>query len=304
MPFLTVPGGHKLHYDIQGHRDGMPVLYLHGGPGGGCSKADHRFFDFKKTRVTFFDQRGAGKSRPFASTKNNTTDDLVGDINQLLDHLGLKRVFIFGGSWGSTLALVYAIRHPERVMGLLLRGIFLGTKSENDYYLRGGVRLYFPEIWERFLSHVPASSRRNPAAYYRKQMHSRSRAIRKAYAFEWAFYEFSIMKLHTTEKATTKAIRSFPFEALSRLEAHYILQNCFLPDNYIIKNVKRIAHLPVSIIQGRYDMVCPPEAAFRLHEALHNSQLHIVTAGHTAREKPVEEKLISEMKRFTRAQIS
>ncbi|MBI3556851.1 MAG: prolyl aminopeptidase [Deltaproteobacteria bacterium] len=300
MPKLSVSGGHQLYYEVHGNARGLPVLYVHGGPGGGCSKADHRFFDFKKTRVIFFDQRGAGKSRPFASTKNNTTDELVGDINRLLDHLGLERVFLFGGSWGSTLSLVFAIRHPERALGLLLRGIFLGTKAENDYYLKGGIRLYFPEIWERFLSHVPRKARNNPAAYYQKQMHSRSRAIRQAYAFEWAFYEFSIMKLHTTEADTTKAIRSFPFEALSRLEAHYILRNCFLPENYILENAARLAHLPISIVQGRYDMVCPPEAAFRLHEQLPGSRLHVVTAGHTAREKPIEKMLISEMKRLAR----
>ena len=301
MATLTVTGGHKLHFETVGHRDGLPVLYLHGGPGGGCTKADRRFFDLKKTRVTFFDQRGAGKSRPFASTVNNTTDELVGDINQLLDHVGLKRVFLFGGSWGSTLALVYAIRHPERVTGMLLRGIFLGTKKENDFYLRGGMRNFFPEIWERFISHVPVKARRNPAAYYQRQMNSRSPEIRKIYAFEWAFYEFSVARLHATEAETTKTIKAFPYEALSRLEAHYILKNCFLPENYILKNVARIAHLPVSIIQGRYDMVCPPSAAFALHEALPRSALHIVTAGHTAREKPIEEKLISEMKRFSRA---
>ncbi len=301
MATLKVTDGHKLHYTVKGNTHGLPVLYLHGGPGGGCSQAVQRFFDFRRNRVIFLDQRGAGKSRPFATTKNNTTDHLVEDINRLLDHLGLEKVFLFGGSWGSTLALVYAIRYPERVTGLLLRGIFLATHAENNFYLRGGMKQFFPDVWNRFISHVPTRHKTDPAIFYEKQMNSRVSEIRRAFAYEWAFYEYSIAKLCTTDKKTDAAIKGFPFEALSRLEAHYITRNCFLPDNYILENCSRIKHLPVSIVQGRYDMICPPSAAFELHSKLPKSVLRIETSGHSGGEKPIEARLISEMKRMTKS---
>ena len=285
-------GAHEVYFEICGN--GYPIIFLHGGPGAGCSPWHRRLFDPKKWRVILFDQRGSGRSRPFGCIKQNTTQDLVGDIKALLDFLKIKKAVLFGGSWGSTLALIYAVNHPETVSAMILRGIWLGEKSELNYYTRGGVKMNFPEAWERFTYQVPAKYRNNPLPYYYKKLTAGAKE-RQHYAYEWARYEESALHLkELSEKKLDKETKDGSFVSLAIMEAHYCLHHLFIEDGYILKRVKKIKEIPAVIIQGRYDMVCPPDAAWRLHKQLSNSNLRMVLAGHSASEPEIQRALIQE----------
>ena len=293
--FIAAGDGHRLYYERCGNRSGIPVLFLHGGPGSGIVDSHKRAFDFKKFNVLFFDQRGAGRSTPFATVKANTTPHLVADINLLLNHFGLKRVVVFGGSWGSTLGLVYAIRHPERVLGLILRGIFLADSASMKHYLGGGVATYAPAEWERFISQVPPRSRNNLIEYYYRKMTRGPTRERKRFAFEWAVFELSLLALETSLQDVEQRLRSYSFESLSILKCHYLRSGCFIPRNFILRNAEKIARIPTSIVHGRYDLICPPEQAYRLHKKLPASRLLIVNAGHAATEPEILSALRSEL---------
>ena len=294
--YLSVGDGHEIYYEECGNPNGVPVLYLHGGPGAGCDENARRFFDPKKCCIIVFDQRGSGRSRPYASTYANTTHHLVEDINRLLAALGKKKVVLFGGSWGSTLALVYTIASPEKVLGMVLRGIFLSERKECLDYLSGQTEhSRFPEICERFLNNVPADARNNPADYYFAMMTSGDPKTRRKYAYEWSFYESARLNLiPLSEKDLRKKILTEPFVSLAIMEAHYIRNLCFLEDGYILKNVHRIPRVPISIIHGRYDDVCQVESAIRLYRALPTSKLHIAVAGHSRTDSEILKKLVSE----------
>jgi len=298
--YLKVSDGYKIYYELYGNPRGKPVIFVHGGPGGGFSEEDKRFFNPKIFNVILFDQRGSGKSKPFASLKANTTAKLVQDMKKLLEFLGIKKIFLFGGSWGSTLSLVYAIKHPETISGILLRGIFLGTDKEIRYSYNGGVKRFFPEIWERFISNVPGKYRKNPVSYYLKKMKSKNPKVKEKYTFEWAYYEMSLLKLKSNQEEIKRELKRYSYKSLAPIEAHYFKNHCFLPDNYILKNAYKLSKIPISIIQGRYDFVCPPINAYKLHKKLKNSKLHFVFAGHSSSEKEIEKKLISEMNRFSK----
>ncbi|MFH1916081.1 MAG: prolyl aminopeptidase [Nanoarchaeota archaeon] len=293
--FLPVGQGHKLYFECCGNRSGPSVLYLHGGPGAGFDDDDKTYFDLKKLNVILFDQRGAGRSTPFASIKNNTTDHLITDINKLLDHLHIKHAFIFGGSWGSTLALIYTIRNPKRVTGLLLRGIYLATKKENKFYVGGGVAKFFPDEFEKFIENVPKGQ--EPQRYYLQMMRSKDRKTREKFAYAWTRYELSILKLQMTDQKIKKAMKKYNYISIGTLEAHYLSQGCFIPGGYILRHAGKIK-VPVSIVQGRYDMICPPEAAWDLHKRISQSKLHLVFGGHSSSEPALKKKLVSEMKRM------
>ena len=293
--YFSVGDGHEIYYEECGNPNGVPVLYLHGGPGAGCDENTRRFFDPKKCCIIIFDQRGSGRSKPYASTYANTTQHLVNDIRRLLNYLGKPKVLLFGGSWGSTLALVYAINHPENVLGMVLRGIFLSERKEVRDYLEGVSNTRFPEIWERFISHVPLSARCNPADYYLEQMTSGNLKLRKRYAYEWAYYESArLILIPKSEQELEREIKSDPYVSLSVLEAHYIRNLCFLEDGYILKNAHHIPRVPISIIHGRYDDVCQVESAIRLHRALPTSKLQVVIAGHCRTDPEILKKLVSE----------
>lgn len=298
--YLKVSKIHRLYYELCGNPKGKPVLFLHGGPGAGFSERDKRFFNPKTYNVILFDQRGSGRSRPFASLKENTTFDLVEDIKKLLEFLKIKKVFIFGGSWGSTLALVYAIKYPKTVSGMLLRGIFLSSKDDINHYAKGGIKNFFPDVWSRFINLVPKKYRNDPVSYYLEQMTSKNKKIREKYAFEWAYYEMSILKLDTNHKEILKGLKQFSYKSLAPLEAYYIKNNCFLPNDYILNNCYKISKLPISIVHGRYDFVCPVTNAYQLHKKLKNSRLYIVCAGHSSSEREINKRLISEMKKFSK----
>ncbi len=300
--YLDVGDGHELYYELCGNPKGRPVLYVHGGPGAGCDGKSRRFFNPKKWNIILFDQRGANRSKPFGSVKDNTTKKLVGDIRQLLNYLGISRVFLFGGSWGSTLSLVYAIKYPETVAGMLLRGIFLGRKKDILYTYGGGAQEYFPDAWERFTSRVPERKRKNTIGYYSSMMQSKNKKVREKFAFEFAYYELSLLKLSMQHNDVMRIMRkasSHPgHRSMAIIESYYMKNNCFLPANYILNNCHRItaAKIPVSIVQGRYDMLCPPMQAWLLHNALPKSRLFYVTAGHAGSEPAIQSKLVEEMK--------
>ena len=293
---LKVSGGHDLYYEMVGNPKGIPVVYLHGGPGAGISPNDRRYFNPRKFNVLLFDQRGAGKSKPFASIKNNTTWDLLDDINKLLDLAGFKKkVILFGGSWGSTLSLVYAINYPEKIKAMVLRGIFLSTREDYKDYFGGFSSKMFPDHWERFLSHVPKKNKKNPINYYIKQMNSKNKKIVKKYAHEWSLYEISMLKLVMTQKAIKKYLAKGTYLSLARLEAHYLSRNCFLPDKYILRNTGKIKQILSFIVHGRYDAICTPEGAYKLHKALPRSKLHFAIAGHSSGEEEIQKKLVEFM---------
>jgi len=295
--YIEVPDGYKLYFELYGNPKGIPVIFLHGGPGAGFSDSDKQFFDERRYNVIFFDQRGSSRSKPFGSIKNNTTQDLVKDINRVLDYLDFDQVYVFGGSWGSTLALVYAIHNPKRVQGLILRGIFLANKYSIDHYINGGIKEFFPDVWDRFVKLVKKGEK--PVNYYLKKILSKDKTISEKFAYEWAYYEMSFYTINKISDPD-KILKTFSYRSLAILEAHYIINKCFLPEDYIIKNINKIKNIKTSIVQGRYDFICPPIQAFRLHSKLNNSKLNIVNAGHSSSDEEIKKALKSELNRITK----
>lgn len=296
--YLHVGNGHELYYEACGNPKGLPTLFIHGGPGAGFSDHDKSCFDFKRQNVIFFDQRGAGRSRPFASIHDNTTWHLVNDIEFIRQTFNIEKLFLFGGSWGSTLALAYAVNYPKRVSGMLLRGIFLSTDAELIHYIGGGTRQYFPESWERFISQVPMKNRKQVARYYLKQMKSKNIRHRNKFAYEWAFYEISLAKLFLPAEEVKKFMKQFSYRSLAVLEAHYIANRCFFSKDYFKKRVHVLKPIPLSIVNGRYDVLTPPDVAYDLHKALPKSKLQFVCSGHSATDEALGKALKSEMYRM------
>ena len=291
---IAVGDGHKIYWEDWGNPKGQPIIHLHGGPGGGFSDTHKLIYDPKRHRVIFHDQRGCGQSTPFASVKNNTTQDLISDINKLSDHLGIKKAAVAGGSWGSTLAMVYAIANPHRVTKLMMWGIFLNSQSEMDYLYQGGPSQTFPEAWERFISFVPANKRHSSMdiiKFYASKIQSNDEKMAQKYAAEWTLWESSTVSI-TYDKANEEfKVMSGQDDfnlAIARMETHYFLNNCFLPPNYILKNINKIKPIPAYVVQGRFDMCTPPQAALDLAAAYgENLNLQIVAAGHLRSEQEV-----------------
>ena len=292
--FLDVGDNHKIYYELSGNPKGKPVLFVHGGPGAGFSDKDKRYFNPKVFNIITFDQRGCGKSKPFASIKNNTTFKLASDMNKLLKYLKIKKAILFGGSWGSTLSLAYAIRYPKTVAAMVIRGVMLGTKEEDNYFVYGA-KEHFPEAWERMASLVPDN--KNIISYYYKTMRSKNKETWRKYALEWARYEFSVSKLIPSELDVKRILKKIKFKAFSLIEMHYMNNHWFLPKDYIIKNVHKIK-IPVSIIHGRYDNVCRPLSAYTIHNKIKGSKLYFTLAGHSASDEENLEKLTKEMDHF------
>ena len=294
--FFQVSDGHKLYYALYGNPKGKPVLFVHGGPGAGCGKKAHRFFNPKKFNILTIDQRGAGKSKPFAGLKENKTQKLVEDLHDFLNFLKVRKTFLFGGSWGSCLSLCYAIKYPETVLGMVLRGIYLGTRRENEYFLQGGGRTHFPEVWQRFVNIVPKKFRTNPSKFYWRMMNSKNPKTARKFCREWAYYETCMLHLQYNAGKAWKETKGKWVVPLAKLEAYYIMNDCFLPNNYIINNADKIKNIPLTIIHGRYDFVCTPENAYKLHKALPKSKLLFVTAGHSSSDARLQNALVTEMK--------
>lgn len=291
---------HEMYWEISGNQQGVPVLFLHGGPGAGASAAHRRFFDPAFYRVVMLDQRGAGRSTPLGETHDNTTQHLIADIERLRKHLEIDKWCLFGGSWGSTLALAYAQAHPNRCTALVLRGIFLSTKSEIDWFLYG-MRLFFPEAWQAFASHVPENERHDLLGAYSRRLNDDDPRIRVSAAIHWSAYEGSC----STLLASASTLAHFTDEGvalgLARIEAHYFVNGSFLKENELLSGISRIRHLPGVIVQGRYDMVCPIGAANALHDAWPEASYVVVAdAGHSAWEPGITAQLVTAMEKLKR----
>jgi proline iminopeptidase len=296
--FLQVSSLHSLFYEEVGNPKGVPVVFLHGGPGVGAQPFYRRLFDPQQFRVVIFSQRGAGKSTPSGELRENTRDDLVEDVEKLRAHLQIDKWFVFGGSWGSTLGLSYAIAHPQAVRGLVLRGIYLGRPPEQDWLYKDGASRIFPESWERFLSIIPEAERDDlPAAYYRRLISS-DKNVQIQAANHWYDWEDEIIRLLPRQ---TRRMDDTELLAYARIECHYMVNKLFLPnDNFLLENAHKIAHIPCWIAQGRYDIVCPATTALDLSRALPNSILNIVPdAGHSISEPGLVDCLIKGIETLT-----
>jgi proline iminopeptidase len=293
---LPLDDVHTMYWETSGTPNGVPVLLLHGGPGGGSSPEHRRFFDPAFFRAVLFDQRGAGSSTPLGETTGNTTQQLVADIERLRDYLGIERWLVFGGSWGSTLALAYGQAHPSRCLGLLLRGIFLGRPSEIEWFLYG-LRNVFPEAWQKFAGMLPEDERKDLLRGYLKRLFDPDPRVHLPYARAWSEYEGSC----STLLPNPELVRHFADEALglARLEAHYFAHQCFLGPNELLARIDRIRHLPTTIVQARYDMVCPIVNADELARAWPTARYVVVPdAGHSVWEPPVRAAVMAELERM------
>lgn len=295
---LAVEPPHEIYWEEAGTPDGVPVCFLHGGPGAGTSAGHRRFFDPTHYRIVLHDQRGAGRSRPAACVEKNDTARLVADIEALRAHLGIESWIVFGGSWGSSLALAYAQTHPERVRALVLRGVFLCRQREVDWFLHGMGR-FFPEAQAAFLAHLPPEERATPLASYYARLCDPDPAIHAPAAGAWTRYEAECSTLMPSADGLQALTRSDSALALARIEAHYFINDLFLPEGALLRNADRLAGIPGRIVQGRYDVICPPVAAYELAAAWPDAELTIVPdAGHSATETGIATALVSEMERL------
>ncbi|MEO0391670.1 MAG: prolyl aminopeptidase [Pseudomonadota bacterium] len=284
---------HKLYWEQAGNPKGKPVIFLHGGPGAGASANHRRFFDPHTYRIVIMDQRGAGRSQPLGEIQGNTTAGLLADIETLRCHLTIDTWHVFGGSWGSTLALAYAQAHPERVTSLILRGIFLMTKEEIDWFLYG-MRAIFPEHWEEFMGYIPKAERDDLLTAYYRRLIDPDRDVWLPAAHAWSRYESACSTLLPTDDVALSMIDEVHALGLARIEAHYFLHNRFEPEDKLLRDIDKIRHIPAHIIQGRYDVVCPPVAAHRLHKAWPEASILIVPdAGHSAMEPGIRAALVA-----------
>lgn len=298
---FPVGAGHTLYLEQCGNPDGLPAVFLHGGPGAGLTPQHRRFFDPARWRSVLFDQRGAGKSTPFAELADNTTQDLVADIETIRAHLGIERWLVFGGSWGSTLALAYAEAHPERVTGLVLRGIFLGRPEEIRWLIEaGGASRIFPDKWQRFVAAIPPAERRHLLDAYWRRLTSDDAAVRVAAARAWGAWEGGVLTLEDSPESEAEYGSPEIAVSMARLEAHYFRNHIFLEPNQLLRDIDRIRQIPGVIVHGRYDMDCPLQNAFDLHAAWPEAEFHIVTAGHASSEPAIVDKLIAATDAFAK----
>jgi proline iminopeptidase len=292
---LVVDTRHDLYWEECGNPVGVPVLFLHGGPGGGVSPQHRRFFDPAFYRIVLFDQRGAGQSTPLGEYRDNTTSLLVADIEQLRASLGIAQWLIFGGSWGSTLALAYGQAHPQACLGFILRGIFLGSQTEIDWFING-IKWFYPEAHQRFAEFIPADERHDLIHAYGRRLFSDDSACYLPAARSWNRYESSCVFLRPQDDQPDSDTVSL---GIGRLEAHYMLNACFLAPNQLLDGIDAIRHLPAVIVQGRYDIVCPPVSAHRLHAAWPQAQLRMIAdAGHAALEPGTASALVAATEAF------
>lgn len=298
---LSVSDEHTLYLEESGNPQGVPVVFLHGGPGGSCDPNHRRFFDPEKYRIILFDQRGCGRSKPHANLNNNTTWDLTADLEKIREFLKIDQWVVFGGSWGSTLALAYAISHTDKVLGLILRGIFLARETDVDWFFRGDAARILPEAWERFIAPIPLSERGDIVAAYYSRLTSENEIVRMGAAKAWSIWEGSSITL----MPDNQVIGSFsdPHFALSiaRIECHYFMNQSFFEPDYILKNAHKLNHIPGFIVHGRYDMVCPIDQALLLHKVWSVSQLRIIgNAGHASSEPGISHVLVDSCNQMLR----
>lgn len=296
--FLPLGDDHVMYWEQVGNPRGVPVLFLHGGPGAGAGAVHRRFFDPGFWRVVIFDQRGAGRSRPLGSLAANTTPHLVSDIELLLRHLAIPRVLLFGGSWGSTLALAFAQAHPDRVLGCVLRGVFLGRRLEVEWFLHG-LAAVFPDAHAAFVEFLPPEERADLLASYLRRLTDPDPAIHMQAARAWSVYEGSCSTLLPSPDTVASFAQDRTALGLARIEAHYFANDLFLPPGGLLGSMRQIGHIPAEIVQGRYDMICPPRTAFELADAWPSARLTVVPdAGHSALEPGIRRALVAAVERF------
>ncbi|GIL17534.1 MAG: proline iminopeptidase [Oligoflexia bacterium] len=297
---LKVSDLHQIYFEECGNPEGYPIIFLHGGPGGGCSTDHRRFYDPKHYRIVLLDQRGCGRSLPFAELRENTTWDLVSDIEKLRTHLQISKWHVFGGSWGSTLALAYAVTHPEKVSALILRGIFLCRPSEIKWFYQEGAHQIYPDQWEIYNNHIPENERHDFVSAYYKRLTSSDEKVRLDAARVWSKWESSTSYLFVKESAIEEyddPAKALPF---ARIECHYFVNKAFFStDNYLLENAHKLKNIPGVIVQGRYDIVCPMRSAWDLHRAWPEARLKIIPdAGHSAWESGICSALVEATDQF------
>lgn len=291
---LPVSKIHTIYWEECGNPQGKPVVFLHGGPGGGINPDHRRFFDPQVYRIFLFDQRGSGKSQPCAELRENTTWDLVQDIETLRQMFKVDKWLVFGGSWGSTLALAYAITHPERVQALILRGIFLCRPSEIRWFYQEGASQIFPDAWDEYLKPIPKNERQDLVAAYHWRLTSEDSVTRLTAAKAWSKWEAATSRLIVDQTAIDDFDEPEYALSFARIECHYFMNNAFFQtNNFLLENIGKIKHIPATIIQGRYDVVCPAKSAWELHKAWPEAQFEIIAdAGHAAAEPGIRSALI------------
>lgn len=292
--FLQVSDIHTMYFEEVGNPKGKPVVFLHGGPGGGLIANYRRYFNPEKWRIILLDQRGCGQSTPFADLRENTTWDLVADIEKLREHLSIAKWAVFGGSWGSTLALAYAIKHPSVCTELFLRGIFLLRKKEIDWFYQEGCSKIFPDAWEGYIKPIPEAERHDFVQAFYQRLTSEDPKVRKTAAQAWSIWEGSTSKLIPDSDVVARFGEDEFADAFARIECHYFTnKGFFTEDNFLLNNVDKIRHIPTVIVQGRYDVVCPAESAWELHRAFPEAEFHLIgDAGHSLSEKGITDALI------------
>ncbi|WP_338518992.1 prolyl aminopeptidase [Alteromonas gracilis] len=290
---INVGSGHSLYFEQSGNPDGIPVLFVHGGPGAGLPPNYKCFFDNNKYRIIGYEQRGCGRSTPLASTSNNDTNQNVNDIELLRQHLDIPKLLLFGGSWGSTLSLLYAIAHPDAVIGLILRGVFLARQEDRDWFLspKGCAAQLFPEYYRKFTKDIPTPlSTSQVCDFYSHAINSNNEVLRHAALKRWYQWEERLSRI-TLPPGVGDSTSHYPMQlvtSLATLECHFLSHKCFIPENYILENIEKIRHIPGTIVHGRYDMICKTEAAEALHKAWPQSQLQIIAdAGHSTSEPSI-----------------
>jgi len=298
---LPVSDLHTIYVEESGNKNGKPVIFLHGGPGGGVDPKYRRYFNPDKWRIIMFDQRGCGKSTPFAELKENTTWDLVDDIEKIRNHLSIDNWVVFGGSWGSTLSLAYSQTYPNSCKGLILRGIFLVRKKEIDWFYQEGANNIFPDRWESFLEPIPVEKRDNLMQAYYEILTGDDHSKKIEAAKAWSTWEGSTVRLMQDENFISDFSDEKFAEAFARIECHYFMNNCwFNSNNHLIENVDKIRHIPGVIIHGRYDIICPVVQAWDLHQVWPEADLHIIPdAGHSIFEEGIKDKILEYTEKFS-----
>ncbi len=290
---LAVDERHTLYLEESGNREGVPALFLHGGPGSGCEAYHRRFFDPNRYRIILFDQRGCGRSVPHAELRDNSTQHLIDDMEKIRDHLGVSKWLLFGGSWGSTLALAYAEAHPDRVLGLVLRGIFLCREQEIHWFYQHGASRIFPDYWQEFVSPIPEQERDDLLRAYHRRLTGHDEVARMAAAKAWSLWEGRTASLLSDSSIINHFSDPRTALSLARIESHYFMHDAFLRPDQLLEDISRISGIPGVIIHGRYDLICPVESAWELHRSWPGSELRIIPdAGHSAAEPGIRSALV------------